>query len=112
MLRHERLLTANELTAVIMALITQEERKAISARTKTRGVKLGCPNGASHLLGENNGSKRGADERAEKLASVVKEVQKAGATSLREIAEELNRRSMTTAKGGTCVQHEEPASPA
>ncbi len=106
--------TANELTVGIMALVAQEERKAISARTKAalaaakaRGVKLGCPNGAAHLQGENNGSKqgvdaikRGADERAGKLAEVVKEIQEAGASSLREIAEELNSRSITTARGG------------
>ena len=106
--------TANELTVGIMALVAQEERKAISARTKAafvaakeRGVKLGCPNGAAHLQGENNGGKygveaikRGADERAGKLADVVKEIQGAEATSLREIAEELSRRSISTARGG------------
>lgn len=106
--------TANELTVGIMALVAQEERKAISARTKAalvaakeRGVKLGCPNGAAHLQGENNGGKygveaikRGADERAGKLADVVKEIQGAEATSLREIAEELNRRGISTARGG------------
>jgi DNA invertase Pin-like site-specific DNA recombinase len=104
--------TANELTVGIMALVAQEERKAISARTKAalaaakeRGVKLGCPNGAAHLRQYGNelgveAIKRGADERASKLAGVVKEIQDAGATSLREIAEELNRRSITTARGG------------
>ena len=104
--------TANELTVGIMALVAQEERKAISARTKAalaaakeRGVKLGCPNGAAHLRQYGNelgveAIKRGADERASQLAGVVKEIQDAGATSLREIAEELNRRSITTARGG------------
>lgn len=104
--------TANELTVGIMALVAQEERKAISARTKAalaaakeRGVKLGCPNGAAHLRQYGNelgvtAIKRGAAERAGKLASVVREVQEAGAISLREIAEELNRRSITTARGG------------
>ena len=104
--------TANELTVGIMALVAQEERKAISARTKAalaaakeRGVKLGCPNGAAHLRQYGNelgveAIKRGADERASKLVGVVKEIQDAGATSLREIADELNRRSITTARGG------------
>lgn len=104
--------TANELTVGIMALVAQEERKAISARTKAalaaakeRGVKLGCPNGAAHLRQYGNelgveAIKRGADERASKLVGVVKEIQDAGATSLREIAHELTRRSITTARGG------------
>ncbi len=104
--------TANELTVGIMALVAQEERKAISARTKAalaaakeRGVKLGCPNGAAHLRQYGNelgveAIKRGADERASKLTGLVREIQEAGATSLREIADELNRRSITTARGG------------
>lgn len=104
--------TANELTVGIMALVAQEERKAISARTKAalaaakeRGVKLGCPNGATHLRQYGNelgveAIKRGADERASKLAEVIKEIQETGATSLREIAEELNRMNVRTARGG------------
>ena len=104
--------TANELTIGIMALVAQEERKAISARTKAalaaakeRGVKLGCPNGAAHLRQYGNelgveAIKRNADERALKLAGVVKEIQAAGTLSLKGIADELNRRSITTARGG------------
>jgi DNA invertase Pin-like site-specific DNA recombinase len=98
--------TANELTVGIMALVAQEERKAISARTKAalaaakeRGVKLGCPNGAAHLRQE--AVKRNADERAGKLADVVKELQEGqGITSLKGIADELNRMGITTARGG------------
>jgi DNA invertase Pin-like site-specific DNA recombinase len=104
--------TANELTVGIMALVAQEERKAISARTKAalaaakeRGVKLGCPNGAAHLRQYGNGLgveavKRNADERAWKLANVVKEIQAKGITSLKGIADELNRMGVTTARGG------------
>jgi DNA invertase Pin-like site-specific DNA recombinase len=104
--------TANELTVGIMALVAQEERKAISARTKAalaaakeRGVKLGCPNGAAHLrkYGNELGVKaiqREAEERAQKLARMIKEIQDAGAISLREIAENLNKRSISTARGG------------
>jgi DNA invertase Pin-like site-specific DNA recombinase len=104
--------TANELTVGIMALVAQEERKAISARTKAalaaakeRGVKLGCPNGAAHLRQYGNelgveAVKRNADERAWKLANVVKEIQAKGITSLKGIADELNRMGVTTARGG------------
>ena len=105
--------TANELTVGIMALVAQEERKAISARTKAalaaakeRGVKLGCPNGAAHLRQYGNelgveAVKRNADERAGKLADVVKEIQETkGTTSLKGIADELNKMGVTTARGG------------
>jgi len=104
--------TANELTVGIMALVAQEERKAISARTKAalaaakeRGVRLGCPNGAAHLRQYGNelgveAVKRNADERAGKLADVIKEIQTKGITSLKGIADELNRMGVTTARGG------------
>lgn len=104
--------TANELTVGIMALVAQEERKAISARTKAalaaakeRGVKLGCPNGAAHLRQYGNelgveAVKRNADERAGKLVDVVRNIQAGGITSLKGIAEELNRRCISTARGG------------
>lgn len=105
--------TANELTVGIMALVAQEERKAISARTKAalaaakeRGVKLGCPKGAAHLRQYGNelgveAVKRNADERAGKLADVVKEIQETkGTTSLKGIADELNKMGVTTARGG------------
>lgn len=104
--------TANELTVGIMALVAQEERKAISARTKAalaaakaRGVKLGCPNGASHLrtYGNELGVEaviRNADQRAGKLADVVKEIQTKGIISLKGIADELNRMGVSTARGG------------
>lgn len=105
--------TANELTVGIMALVAQEERKAISARTKAalaaakeRGVKLGCPNGAAHLRQYGNelgveAVKRNADVRAGNLAAVVTEIQEGrGITSLKGIADELNRMGITTARGG------------
>jgi len=103
--------TANELTVGIMALVAQEERKAISARTKAalaaakeRGVKLGCPNGAAHLRQYGNelgveAVKRNADERAENLKAIVLSIQERGITSLKGIAGELNQMGITTARG-------------
>ena len=104
--------TANELSVGIMALVAQEERKAISARTKAalaaakeRGVMLGCPKGAAHLRQYGNelgveAVKRNADDRALRLANLINEIQAKGTTSLKGIATELNRMGVATARGG------------
>lgn len=103
---------ANELTVGIMALVAQEERKAISRRTKealqaakARGVKLGCPNGAKHLRQYGNAAgveavKAKAKNRAESLRELVAQLQAQGITSSNGIAQELNRQRITTPRGG------------
>lgn len=103
---------ANELTVGIMALVAEEERKAISKRTKealaaakARGVKLGCPNGAKHLREYGNSAgvkavKANASERAEGLRRLIQDIQEQGITSANAIAQELNRRRITTPREG------------
>jgi DNA invertase Pin-like site-specific DNA recombinase len=103
---------ANNLTVGIMALVAQQEREAISRRTKealaaakARGVKLGNPNGAAHLRGRGNreavAAIRGkATEWAEERRSVVEDIQASGITSVRGIAAELNNRGILTPLGG------------
>lgn len=105
---------ANELTVGIMALVAQQEREAISRRTrealgaaKRRGVKLGNPNGAAALrrAGKGNGAslkaiQSNADRHAADLRPVVDEIKAGGATSLGAIATELNSRGMLTRRGG------------
>lgn len=103
---------ANELTVGIMALVAEEERKAISRRTKdalavakARGVKLGCPNGAKHLRKYGNEAgvqavKAKAQEHALALSSTLAEIRAAGIVSTNGIAEELNRRCIVTPRGG------------
>jgi DNA invertase Pin-like site-specific DNA recombinase len=106
---------ANDLTVGIMALVAQQEREAISKRTKealaaarARGVKLGNPNGAAALRRAGKGGvalraavSRNADVHAADLAAVIGDIRASGATSLRAIAMELNARGILTRRGGS-----------
>ena len=74
---------------------------------KSRGVKLGNPNGAAVLWRAGKGGTplraaiaRNAERHARDLASVVEDIRSGGATSLRAIAGELNGRGMLTRRGG------------
>lgn len=105
---------ANDLTVGIMALVAQQEREAISRRTKealaaakARGVKLGNPNGAAALkrAGEDGAAlrttvKQNADAFAQELAPVIASIRSEGHTTLRAIAEELIARGIRTRRRG------------
>jgi DNA invertase Pin-like site-specific DNA recombinase len=114
---------ANALTVGIMALVAQQEREAISRRTrealaaaKTRVAvtgqkkhpeikRLGCPNGAAHLrqFGGKAGVaaiKANADNRAAGLAATIATIKGEGVMSARGIAKALNERGIVTARGG------------
>lgn len=103
---------ANNLTVGIMALVAQQEREAISKRTKEalrqakeRGQRLGNPNGAAHLKGRGNREavdsvRRNADEFAESLRETLSELIESGVTSARGIATKLNQMGILTARGG------------
>ncbi len=105
---------ANDLTVGIMALVAQQEREAISRRTKealaaakARGVKLGNPNGAAALRRADKGGvalqetvRRNADAFAEDLRAVVDAIRTEGYSSLRAIADQLNARGIRTRRGG------------
>jgi DNA invertase Pin-like site-specific DNA recombinase len=105
---------ANDLTVGIMALVAQAEREAISRRTKealsvarSRGVRLGNPNGAAALKRAGKGAVAlraavvaNADRHARDLVPVLADIRAGGATSLRALAAELNARGMLTRRGG------------
>ena len=105
---------ADETMVHVMAAFAQRERKAISSRTrealaaaKARGVKLGNPNGAKALLAAGKGNTAAVEARkgaalsfAQERAQDVLEVRQGGAKTLREIAEGLNARGVTTPNGG------------
>ena len=87
----------------IYALLNQQEREQISARTKAalaaakaRGVKLGNP---QNLKRTNEKRRQLALERAQQLASVVVPLRQAGQT-LQQIADALNGMGLKTARGG------------
>lgn len=105
---------ANDLTVGIMALVAQQEREAISRRTKdalqaarARGVKLGNPNGAAALRRAGKGGaalravvQSNADQFAKGLAPVLECIRGEGQLSLRAMATELNSRGVLTRRGG------------
>lgn len=105
---------ANELTVGIMALVAQQEREAISKRTKEaleaakrRGQVLGNPNGADALRRAGKGNTAGvqaiqlqADAHAEDLRPVLRDLAGEGIASLGAIAKALNERGIQTPRGG------------
>lgn len=105
---------ANDLTVGIMALVAQQEREAISKRTKEalqaakrNGKVLGNPNGAAALRRAGKGNiaaveviKSKANAHATDLKPVIESLRSEGITSLGGIAKALNERGMKTPRGG------------
>ena len=102
---------ANRLTVGIMALVAEEEGKAISSRTKAalaaakaRGVKLGGFRGVA--IGDQGRATSAASRtaaakaRAADVLPIVEEVRASGVTSLGGIAKALSERGVPTARGG------------
>jgi DNA invertase Pin-like site-specific DNA recombinase len=98
---------ANKLTIHIMAAMAEHEAEMISTRTKQALArskkKLGGFRGVMPTARTRKASaaalqKRSA-ERAADLSPIIKELQAAGATSLRNIAAGLNARGIPTSRG-------------
>lgn len=97
---------ANRLTVGIMALVAEEEARAISSRTKAalaaakaRGVKLGGSRGYTGPAYDNSADlKKAADEFAARVAPTVRKLRDDG-VSLRGIAAELDAQGIKTRHG-------------
>jgi DNA invertase Pin-like site-specific DNA recombinase len=103
--------SANRLTIGILALVAEEEARAISDRTKValaaakaRGVTLGNP---KNLSNSATGAKRSAEVRemsarcrAADLAPILAELRSQGVIDARGIARALNERRIPAPRGG------------
>lgn len=104
---------ANELTVGVMSLVAQQEREAISKRTKealaaakARGRVLGNPNGAESLRRAGKGNRAAlrvirsnADSHSERLRPLLAQLVRDGVISLGAIAAQLNARGILTPRG-------------
>jgi DNA invertase Pin-like site-specific DNA recombinase len=103
---------ANSFTVGVMALVAQQEREAISERTKAalaaakaRGVNLGGRRGhtlPSHAAAAASAKARSAiaDQRAHDILVSVDQIRLNGAVSLREIATALTAARIKAPRGG------------
>ena len=81
------------------ALISTRTRQALSA-AKARGVTLGNPKLHVARRSALDAVSAEADRFAANVLPIIREAQRAGATTLREIAAALNARGIATARGG------------
>jgi len=88
----------------LFAALAEKERAMISSRTKSalsaakaKGVKLGNPNLEAAREVAVGARVKIADDFAASILPVVAEIQATGATTLRAIADTLNRRGFKTA---------------
>jgi hypothetical protein len=82
-------------------LPTNSLTKAALAAAKARGVKLGNPNLAAIRGSGGEAGKAEADRFAGTVLPIIKQVKKAGATTLQQTADALNDRGVATARGGS-----------
>lgn len=91
----------------LFAALAEKERALISTRTrqalaaaKARGVTLGNPRLHEARKSAVDTVTAEADRFATNVLPIIREAQKAGATTLRQIAAALNARGVATARGG------------
>jgi DNA invertase Pin-like site-specific DNA recombinase len=74
--------------------------EAALAVAKARGVKLGGPKLAVARQSAAASIRTLADRHAANVLPIIREIQRAGATSLHKIAEALNARGISTPRSG------------
>src|SRR5262249_30807176 len=91
----------------LFAALAEKERAMISGRTKSalaaakeRGINLGGPKLAEAREVAIAAIKDLADRHAANVLPVIREVQRSGAKTLRDVADALNARGISTARGG------------
>jgi DNA invertase Pin-like site-specific DNA recombinase len=91
----------------LFAALAEKERAMIGARTKAalaaakaRGVKLGGPKLAEARKVALETISVAANNHAANVLPIIREIRKAGASTLRDIADALNARGIQTARGG------------
>ena len=91
----------------LFAVLVEKERALISTRTrqalsaaKALGVTLGNPRLQVARKSALDAVKAEANRYAANVLPIIREARKAGARTLREIAEALNARGIATARGG------------
>jgi DNA invertase Pin-like site-specific DNA recombinase len=91
----------------VYAALAEKERSMIAMRTrealqakKASGAKLGGPRLAEARVAAKAAKKADADRFASNILPNIEAVRKAGAKTLREIADALNARGIHTANGG------------
>ncbi|MEI6558495.1 MAG: recombinase family protein [Rhodospirillaceae bacterium] len=98
---------ANKMMVQMLAVFAEHERDMISSRTKAalaaakaRGTKLGNPNLDDARLNSNRTLKANADTHAANVLPVIQAIQASGTSSMNAIAQTLNERGISTARGG------------
>ena len=91
----------------LYAALAEKERALISARTKAAlaakkaaGAKLGNPRAAETIGKAHAANRAAANQFAANILPIIREIQTAGQTTLREIAASLNARGVRTVRGG------------
>jgi DNA invertase Pin-like site-specific DNA recombinase len=91
----------------LFAALAEKERSLISARTrqalaaaKARGVTLGSPKLSKARQSAVASIMASADQHAANVLPIILEAQKAGAATLRAVADALNARGIPTPRGG------------
>jgi DNA invertase Pin-like site-specific DNA recombinase len=100
--------SANELTIGLLAVIAQEERRMISARTKAalavvkaRGVKLGNPRPEVAIAAMRAANTANKVKRAQAVYKAIRQCRGTGVKTLKGLAECLELRGYKTPRGGT-----------